>query len=49
MAQNCQSAYRRNLAEGGIAGVEKEIASVTNVFAQQGDARMRELEKGFLR
>jgi hypothetical protein len=37
------------MAEGGIAGVEKEIASVADVFALQGDARMREIEKMFLR
>ena len=44
-----QSVFRRILAEGGIAGVEKEIASVADVFALQGDARMREIEKTFLR
>ena len=44
-----QNAFRRILAEGGIAGVESEIASVAEVFALQGDARMRELEKAFLR
>jgi len=49
LAQNSQSAFRRNLAEGGIAGVEKDIASVADIFALQGDARMREIEKAFLR
>ena len=44
-----QDVFRRILAEGGIAGVEKDIASVADVFALQGDARMRELEKKFLR
>lgn len=44
-----QRTFRRILAEGGIAGVEKEIASVADVFALQGDAHMRELEKEFLR
>jgi phosphonopyruvate hydrolase len=44
-----QDVFRRILAEGGIAGVEKDIASVADVFALQGDARMRELEKAFLR
>jgi phosphonopyruvate hydrolase len=44
-----RTTFRRILAEGGIAGVEKEIASVADVFALQGDARMRELEKKFLR
>ena len=41
--------FRRILAEGGIAGVEGDIASVAEVFALQGDARMRELEKAYLR
>ena len=44
-----QNVFRRILAEGGIAGVEKDIASVADVFALQGDARMREIEKAFLR
>jgi phosphonopyruvate hydrolase len=44
-----RSTFRRILAEGGIAGVEGDIASVTEVFALQGDAHMRELEKAFLR
>jgi phosphonopyruvate hydrolase len=44
-----QNVFHRILAEGGIAGVEKEIASVADVFALQGDARMREIEKTFLR
>jgi phosphonopyruvate hydrolase len=44
-----QTTFRRILAEGGIAGVEKDIASVADVFALQGDARMRQLEKKFLR
>ena len=34
---------------GGIAGVERDIASVADVFALQGDARMREIEKNYLR
>lgn len=41
--------FQRILAEGGIAGVEGEIASVAEVFALQGDARMREIEKAYLR
>ena len=41
--------FRRILAEGGIAGVEGDIASVAEVFALQGDARVRELEKAYLR
>jgi len=44
-----QSTFARIIAEGGIAGVEREIASVADVFAQQGDARMREIEKNYLR
>lgn len=44
-----QSTFRRILAEGGIAGVENEIASVAEVFALQGDAKMREVEKAYLR
>jgi hypothetical protein len=49
VARNSQSAFRRNLAERGIASVEREIASVADVFALQGDAWMREIEKTFLR
>jgi phosphonopyruvate hydrolase len=41
--------FRRIIAEGGIAGVESGIASVAEVFALQGDADMRELERAFLR
>ena len=41
--------FQRILAEGGIAGVEGEIASVAEIFALQGDARMREIEKAYLR
>jgi phosphonopyruvate hydrolase len=44
-----QGTFRRILAEGGIAGVEGDIASVAEVFALQGDAKMRELERAFLR
>lgn len=44
-----QSTFRRILAEGGIAGVENDIASVAEVFALQGDGHMRELEKMYLR
>ena len=39
-----QSTFRRILAEGGIAGVESDIASVAEVFALQGDEHMRKLE-----
>jgi hypothetical protein len=44
-----QSTFRRILAEGGIAGVESNIASVAEIFALQGDGYMRELEKAYLR
>ena len=44
-----QSVFHRILADGGIAGVENEIAPVSEVFALQGDSRMREIEKKFLR
>src|SRR3954463_9438395 len=43
------STFARIIAEGAIAGVEREIASVADVFALQGDARMREIEKNYLR
>jgi phosphonopyruvate hydrolase len=41
--------FRRIRTEGGIASVEDRIATVAEVFALQGDARMRELEKAYLR
>jgi len=44
-----QHTFRRILAEGGIAGVEGDIASVAEVFALQGDDRMRRLEEAYLR
>jgi phosphonopyruvate hydrolase len=44
-----QSVFRRIIAEGGIAGVEGDIASVADVFALQGDEHMRALEKAYLR
>ena len=34
---------------GGIAEVERKIASVSEIFALQGDAFMRDLEKAYLR
>jgi phosphonopyruvate hydrolase len=48
-ARAMQTAFRRILAEGGIAGVEGDIASVAEIFALQGDAQMREFEKTYLR
>src|SRR5205807_5609901 len=44
-----QTTFRRILAEGGIAGVESDIASVAEVFALQGDEHMRKLERAYLR
>src|SRR6201995_578037 len=44
-----QSTFRRILAEGGIAGVEGDIASVAEIFALQGDTQMRELENRYMR
>jgi phosphonopyruvate hydrolase len=41
--------FSRILREGGIAGVEGTIATVAEIFALQGDERMRELEARFLR
>jgi hypothetical protein len=44
-----RATFARILAEGGIAGVESSIASVAEIFTLQGDDRMRELERRFLR
>jgi hypothetical protein len=44
-----QSTFRRIIAEGGIAGMEGEIAPVAEIFALQGDERVRELEETYLR
>ena len=44
-----RSTFSRIIAEGGIGGVERDIASVADVFALQGDSRMREIEKNYLR
>jgi phosphonopyruvate hydrolase len=44
-----QRTFARIIAEGGIASVECDIASVADVFALQGDAGMREIEKNYLR
>jgi phosphonopyruvate hydrolase len=44
-----QSVFRRIISEGGIAGVEADIASVADVFSLQGDEHMRALEKAYLR
>jgi len=44
-----RATFTRILAENGIAGVEGSIAEVSEIFALQGDDRMRELEARFLR
>lgn len=44
-----QETFSRIRAEGGIAGVEAGIASVAEVFELQGDARLRQIEKAYLR
>lgn len=41
--------FARIRAEGGIAGVEAEIATVAEVFALQGDDRLRGIERAYLR
>ena len=44
-----RATFARILAEGGIAGVESSIATVAEIFDLQGDGRLRELERRFLR
>jgi phosphoenolpyruvate phosphomutase len=44
-----RATFARILTEGGIAVVESSIASVADIFAPQGDRRLRELERRFLR
>ena len=41
--------FARILAEGGIAGVERDIAAVADIFALQGDAALRDVEQAYLR
>ena len=41
--------FHRILAEGAIGGLEADIASVAEIFEWQGDARMRDIEKVYLR
>ena len=43
-----QKCFRRILDDGGIAGVESEIASVQDVFEVMGDPQLRELESKYL-
>jgi phosphonopyruvate hydrolase len=40
--------FSQILAEGGIAGVERDVAAVADVFALQDDAGMRDIEKAYL-
>jgi phosphonopyruvate hydrolase len=44
-----RSTFARILADGGISGVERNIASVSDIFTLQGDASMRDLEAAYLR
>lgn len=41
--------FGKILEDGGIAGVEADVASVSDIFALQGDASMRAMEKAYLR
>lgn len=41
--------FAKILADGGISGVERDIASVRDIFTLQGDDHMREIEKQYLR
>ncbi|KAF4466313.1 phosphoenolpyruvate phosphomutase [Fusarium albosuccineum] len=41
--------FSRILEDGGIGGVEGEIAPVSDVFELQGDSHMRSIEKKYLR
>jgi 2-methylisocitrate lyase-like PEP mutase family enzyme len=41
--------FQQILKDGGIAGVEEEIATVSEVFELQGDEWMRDLERKYLR
>jgi 2-methylisocitrate lyase-like PEP mutase family enzyme len=43
-----RSAFRRILADGGIFGVEGDIAKVSDIFELQGDASMHKIEREFL-
>ena len=42
-------AFRKIMEEGGISGVEEEVASVSEIFELQGNKEMRELERKYLR
>ena len=44
-----RATFARILADGGISGIEADIATVAEIFALQGDDTMRKLEARFLR
>ena len=44
-----QSVFRQIIEEQSIAGVEKRITPVAEIFDLQGDAVMRNIEKDFIR
>jgi phosphonopyruvate hydrolase len=44
-----RNVFGRILKDGGLAGVEEDIASVSDIFELQGDSAMRKLEKDYLR
>lgn len=44
-----RNVFGRILKDDGLAGVEKNIASVSEIFELQGDSAMRKLEKDYLR
>ena len=47
--QSMRDVFRRILDDKSLAGVEGDIAKVSDVFALQGDDHMREIERQFLR
>jgi phosphonopyruvate hydrolase len=44
-----RNTFGRILQDGGLAGVDGDIASVSDIFALQGDSAMHVLEKNYLR
>jgi phosphonopyruvate hydrolase len=44
-----RSVFGRIIHDGSLASVDADIATVADIFALQGDARMRQLEKAYLR
>lgn len=41
--------FGRILKDGGLSGVEEDIASVSDIFELRGDPAMRKLESDYLR